>query len=58
MSTIAEHFPELKNTDEYIKFQCVECGNINGSTIHIDGSEFVAVCGNCWAKQKPIPVKE
>ena len=51
MSTISEKFPELINTEEYIKFQCEKCKTINGSTIHKDGEILVVVCGECWTKQ-------
>ena len=49
--TIAAKFPELIDTDQYIKFDCIFCGTTNGSTIQKDGDILVCVCGQCWKKQ-------
>ena len=50
-SSIEFKFPDLINTEEYIRFECDKCKTINGTTIHKDGELFVMVCGNCWEKQ-------
>ena len=51
METIAEKFPELIDTGEYVQFECEKCKTRNGSTIHKDGDILVVVCGSCWTKQ-------
>lgn len=56
MSSIEEKYPELINTDEYVKFQCDECKTINGTTYKFDGDKKIVVCGQCWKKQIAIPI--
>jgi len=56
--TIVEVYPLIVDTGEYIRFICPTCGYWNGSTVHLDGTTEVVVCGNCWAKHDVSGLEE
>lgn len=58
MADESEHYAGLVPGDQFKRFRCPSCGEVNGANTWLDGENEIVVCGNCWERHDAATVPE